>query len=76
MNSTSLENSSEPCLWFLLRSKSSMQRSIPTIMIVHDRIVHIIVSHRGTHTMHISPARFACEKAKRVSAISASSFEA
>ena len=27
MNSTSLEINSEPCLWFLLRSKSSMQRS-------------------------------------------------
>ena len=27
MNSTSLEKSSEPCLWFLLSSKSSMRRS-------------------------------------------------
>ena len=28
MISASLEKNSEPCLWFLLRSKSSMQRSI------------------------------------------------
>ena len=46
MNPTSLEKYSEPCLWFLLRSKSSMRRSFlcralvaPTVIVLFTNVV-------------------------------------
>ena len=57
MNSTSLEENSEPCLWFLLLSKSSMQR----LLLIRDR--QKIITYLG-HNGDYSDQRISLDKVK------------
>ena len=59
MNSTSLEKNSEPCLWFLLRSKSSMQWNLNSVSReAAGNIFSLHISFTGGQGLRRPHARF------------------